>query len=358
VLLGLLSYYLIFSCLSVNANESKINRSINEISLLICAKNELENLQNHLGYWLNQKEIKHQIIIVNDNSTDGSTEWLTEQSQKYEKLQVVHLENHDKAILKGKRYALLAGLKVVKTDYVVFSDADCYPKSVYWLREMANAFKKNTAIVLGYSPYVTKNNLLGNLIDYETSLTALQYLSFAKIGHAYMGVGRNIAYKTSVLEEKCFLASNKSTGGDDDLLVAEITTPFNTEIVLSSNSVVYTLPEENFKDWRAQKTRHYKASKHYSFKNKCIAGVFPMLNVLFYMILVTIFFKDFSIFPLLILYLFKHLLFLTTNYKNLKIFKITKIKNSIWYLDLLLIVIIPIFHMTSNYVNRDVWKEK
>jgi hypothetical protein len=34
-----------------------------------------------------------------------------------------------------------------------------------------------------------------NKTRYETLLTAVQYFSWAKIGHPYMGVGRNLAYK-------------------------------------------------------------------------------------------------------------------------------------------------------------------
>jgi hypothetical protein len=32
-------------------------------------------------------------------------------------------------------------------------------------------------------------------IRFETLLTAMQYFSWAKVGHPYMGVGRNLTYK-------------------------------------------------------------------------------------------------------------------------------------------------------------------
>ncbi len=356
--MGLLSYYLIFSCLSLNVNENERNDNIHEISLLICAKNELTNLKLHLPIWINQTDIHHQVIIVNDNSTDSSKEWLTEQVNKYDNLKVLHLDSHEDEVLKGKRFALFQGLKLVDTAHVVFTDADCFPKSTLWLRTMANAFKENTSLVLGYSPYQTSNNLLGKLIDYETVLTAFQYLSFARMGLAYMGVGRNIAYKTEVLKEQNFIASNQSIGGDDDLLVATISHQGNTEIVLAENSFVYTLPELNFKDWMNQKIRHFNTAKHYNLKNMIVAGGYGTLNSLFYLSLITIFLIDFSFFPLLILYLFKQLLFLITNYWNLRFFKLDKIVSSLWYIDLLFIVVFIFFHLISNFVIRDAWNKK
>ena len=43
-----------------------------------------------------------------------------------------------------------------------------------------------------------KNSFLNKLIRFETMLTALQYFSYAIDGKAYMGVGRNLAYKKSI----------------------------------------------------------------------------------------------------------------------------------------------------------------
>jgi hypothetical protein len=50
-------------------------------------------------------------------------------------------------------------------------------------------------IVLGYGGYEKiANSFLNKLIRFETLLTAMQYF-WAKVGHPYMGVGRNLTYK-------------------------------------------------------------------------------------------------------------------------------------------------------------------
>jgi hypothetical protein len=49
--------------------------------------------------------------------------------------------------------------------------------------------------VLGYGGYEKiANSFLNKLIRFET-LLAMQYFSWAKVGHPYMGVGRNLTYK-------------------------------------------------------------------------------------------------------------------------------------------------------------------
>lgn len=358
MLIGLLSYYLIFSSLSLNANENKRKLKINKISLLICAKDELENLKLHLPIWAAQKGLQFEIIIVNDNSTDGSKVWLDKQTESYPFLKILHLEAHENDVLKGKRFALFSGLELVQNEYVVLSDADCYPKSDYWLKEMAQSFNEDTEIVLGYSPYKTTNDLLGQLIDYETLLTALQYLSFAKIGFPYMGVGRNIAYKKSILNRDKFLESNLSIGGDDDLLVAKLANQKNTSISIKQDSFVYTLPENSFTDWKHQKKRHYNTAKHYDFKNIILVGAFGLLNSMFYFILFLMICLDFSILVIIILYLFKHCLMLATNLMNLKQFKQSNLVYRIWYIDLIFMITFLFLHISSLFNFKNVWNKK
>ena len=99
----------------------------------------------------------------------------------------------------GKKEALSLGIEKAKYDWVLLTDSDCRPQSDYWILSMMNAQNnQNNDVVLGIGYYEQKNSLLNKIIQYDTLLIAIQYLSFAKINQAYMGVGRNIAYKKSV----------------------------------------------------------------------------------------------------------------------------------------------------------------
>jgi hypothetical protein len=84
-----------------------------------------------------------------------------------------------------------------KYEWLVFTDADCYPKSNQWLRKLASKCDEKTEIILGYSPYRKENGLLNDFIRYETFMTAVIYGTFTLSGMPYMGVGRNMAYKKS-----------------------------------------------------------------------------------------------------------------------------------------------------------------
>src|SRR6202012_605330 len=96
-------------------------------------------------------------------------------------------------------------------------------------------------IVLGYSPYNRTGNILNPIIRFETIKTAINYLSSALTGDAYMGVGRNLAYtKTLFFGAKGFAAHMHVLSGDDDLFVNQNSTPENTAVEISPESFMFS----------------------------------------------------------------------------------------------------------------------
>jgi hypothetical protein len=95
------------------------------------------------------------------------------------------------------RNTLTLGIKAAKNEYL-FTDADCYQiQRLDYSDELAIYDAKNDSI--GYGGYEKiANSFLNKLIRFETLLTAMQYFSWAKVGHPYMGVGRNLTYKERV----------------------------------------------------------------------------------------------------------------------------------------------------------------
>src|SRR5690606_18630652 len=120
----------------------------------------------------------------------------------------------------SKKFALTMGIKGARHPHLVLTDADCQPTGPYWLKEMGGAFSEGKEIVLGYSPYFKKSGFLNRLIRFETTHTAMSYLSYALKKNAYMGVGRNLAYTKSLFfSGSGFTKHMHIRSGDDDLFV-------------------------------------------------------------------------------------------------------------------------------------------
>lgn len=80
----------------------------------------------------------------------------------------------------GKKLAITVGIKAAQYDWVVFTDADCWPVSPNWLTTLQKGCK-DKEIVLGYGGYEYQKGLLNNYIRYDTLSNALMYLGYALI---------------------------------------------------------------------------------------------------------------------------------------------------------------------------------
>ncbi|RYG27741.1 MAG: glycosyltransferase, partial [Chitinophagaceae bacterium] len=175
-LIQIIYYLAFFSRLAAHNPKKKEVTQTHPVSVIICARDEAENLARNLPGSLVQKySTTHEVIVVNDNSYDESKYLLEELKKSFRQMQVVELTQEAKMI-PGKKFPLSIGIKTAKHEIVLLTDADCIPASEHWIERMQSAYNDNTEIVLGYSPYNKQKGWLNKLIRWETFHTALQYL--------------------------------------------------------------------------------------------------------------------------------------------------------------------------------------
>lgn len=277
-----LVYYLfIFSRLAAY----KLPRSSNEevpVSVIIVAKNELENLRRYLPAIFGQNHREFEVIVVNNASWDGTEDYLKELQPQYPKLKVVTIEDIEK-YPKGKKFAITLAIKASQYDTLLLTDADCIPTSDNWLSLMQQSYTSKTEVVLGYGAYKKTKGLLNYIIRYETFYTALQYFSFALAGMPYMGVGRNLSYrKDTFFRVKGFASHNHIMSGDDDLFVNEVATQKNTAICIHPDAFTISLPKTTWGAWFKQKRRHLFTGKHYKGSHKFTLALYNTCHILFF----------------------------------------------------------------------------
>jgi len=279
-----LFYYLFFFLrLAVFKSQSKNVSQTHPVSVIICSRDEAANLVKNLPGALVQKyRTTHEVIVVDDNSLDESKYIIEEFQRKFRQLQFVELKQEARFI-PGKKYPLSVGIKTAKYEIVLLTDADCVPASEFWIEKMQEGFTDGIEIVLGYGAMHKTKGLLNKLVRWETFHTALQYLSYAESGIAYMGVGRNLSYKKSVFfRHKGFSAHNHVPGGDDDLFINKAATKTNTRIVVDKDAFTLSAAPKTWKQWIRQKKRHYTTSKYYKRGHKFLLGLYAFSLFLFY----------------------------------------------------------------------------
>ncbi|MFV5699460.1 glycosyltransferase [Flavobacterium sp. ZT3R17] len=277
-----ISYYLGVFGKFAFAKAQKITPKRIPISVIVCAKNEEENVTNFIPLLAEQNYPDFEIVLIDDASSDNTLAIFEEFEKQYPNVRLVKVKNNE-AFWGNKKYALTLGIKAAKKEYLLFTDADCYPTSKDWLTAMSSQFTMQKTIVLGYGKYEKiPNSFLNKIIRFETLLTAIQYFSWAKIGHPYMGVGRNLAYKKETFfNVNGFIEHMQIRSGDDDLFINQAANAKNTTIAYTPESFTLSKPKTTFKDWFTQKRRHIATANYYKPLDKLQLGAFYCSQLLF-----------------------------------------------------------------------------
>jgi glycosyltransferase involved in cell wall biosynthesis len=284
VIIQFVYYILIFGRFTF-AHKQHITPKKVPISVIVCAKNEAENVKKFFPLLISQNYSDYEIVLIDDASSDETLELFEEYEKQHSNVKLVKVQNNE-AFWGNKKFALTLGIKAATKDYLVFIDADCYPNSKDWLQQITAQFTMKKTIVLGYGAYdKIKNSFLNKIIRYETLLTAVQYFSWAKIGKPYMGVGRNLAYKKSVFfDNRGFMDHMQVRSGDDDLFINQAADEENTSIIFTEDSFTYSTPRTYYKDWFNQKRRHVTTAKLYKPFDKFQLRLYFLSQVVFFVL--------------------------------------------------------------------------
>lgn len=299
-----LFYYLIVFGKFSFAKIQKNNPKKIPVSVIVCAKNEAENIKKFIPLLLSQDYPEFELVLIDDSSSDETLELFEEFEKQHSNIKLVKVINNE-AFWGNKKFALTLGIKAAKYEYLLFTDADCHPSSDQWIKEMSSHFTLKKTIILGYGAYEKiAKSFLNKLIRFETLLTATQYFGWAKMGKPYMGVGRNLAYKREeFFKVNGFIDHMKLRSGDDDLFINQAADNENTTICFSKESFTYSEPKTSYKDWFTQKRRHVSTATFYSHFDRFQLALFFLTQVSFFIlaiILLTFQFQWMIVLPIIV----------------------------------------------------------
>lgn len=261
------------------------------LSVVICFHKKWDKTPEVLQCMEQQTYQNFEVILVNDGPVALAPETL--QSQVLSKSHFQYIEHVKDS--PGKKGALSAGIEAANGNWLALTDIDCRPDPS-WLQTMTSFLPSQPTILLGFSPYNSGPGFLNFVIRQETLLTAFQYMGWARAGHSYMGVGRNMVYHKSIYEEVTFESHQHIPTGDDDLFVNEAAHTYPVDICNERPGFVYSTPVSSWKKWYRQKTRHKSGGKYYSRASKIRLSIFLLALVLEKIILTYLLFVRIDLF--------------------------------------------------------------
>jgi len=341
LIIQLLVYLLVFRGLAAYKQPISKSGSLPSVSVIIAARDEARNLKKYLSLILEQDYPDFEVIVVDDQSEDGTKELLEEMHVQYPHLRIVTITEHVNEFA-GKKLGLTLAFKAAQHEILLLTDADCTPVSNQWIRKMVEPYEnESTEIVLGFSPYKPKSSLINLFIRFDTFYTAFQYFSLTLAGMPYMGVGRNLSYKRSLFfKSKGFSPFLKVSSGDDDLFVNHNATAQNVAIQLDPDSFMVSKPKKTWSDWLRQKKRHMRSGKYYKSGHKSWLAFIWFSNLIFYaaVVLGIIFIDPYWVsLAILGLRMIVQVIIMALSLKKLKM-------NNLWYLTPVLDIVYQLIY--------------
>lgn len=174
---------------------------------------------------------EHEIIVVDDGSTDGTAAFLDERAAEIHNLSVIHQEN------RGAASARNTGIAAASGEYVFFTDDDCLVPSD-WISVLLDGFESGIGAVSG-TVYPTEEKLEQSIFARlhrhqvqsmypDSPVTGGRELFRGEDAPVPLGAGgtSNIAYRKEVLEQVDGVAevpqSPHGSGADIDLLLSVV----------------------------------------------------------------------------------------------------------------------------------------
>ena len=226
------------------------NRPLDDLSVLVTCYNKIEYVENCFAALLELENLGADVIVVDDGSTDGSSELLVRlHTEANSKMQII------KTINQGAGPARRLSIEKVQTDYVFFLDVDDLP-FVPAIQELLLEFKSCSAdIAIGN--YKTMQKLMHSVMP--VNLSQFEQISLSDYRNEFkeaMGWWRYIYKREFLSQPHNMIGHAFSEFGDkkfvlDDLFWMIHLTSQNLEVLVSPASLSvyhYNLPEENARE--------------------------------------------------------------------------------------------------------------
>lgn len=212
--------------------------SLPPLSVIIVTKDTGKALEENLSAILEQDYPQFEVIVVNDQSAGEDENILKRMEGKYRQLYHTFIPQTARYVSR-KKLGIAMGIKASRYEWIVVTEPYCRPVSPNWLRSLAAHFTPETDIVLGYSNYLPAKGCFARRLIVDTLFHSMRFLGMALAGKPYMGIGRNLAYRKRVYEShKGFSDQLVLQRGEDDLFINSVANSYNTQVVLSPDSIV------------------------------------------------------------------------------------------------------------------------
>jgi poly-beta-1,6-N-acetyl-D-glucosamine synthase len=222
------------------------------ISVVIPVRNERETITTLLSQLANSAYPNFEVIVVDDGSSDGTSEIVKTWARELPKFQCISSQGE------GKKKAITTGVMFSKGTLVATTDGDCQIDDD-WLYQINACFHSDQVVfAFGAVAIQSDGKLFADMQAIEFSSLIGSGASFSALGYPVMCNGANRAYRKAAFEEvDGYVGNFHVPSGDDEFLMRKMQDAFPGHVVFmpSGNAVVRTQPKATLKEFFFQRLR-------------------------------------------------------------------------------------------------------
>jgi len=257
IVVGLFAFLLIVGSISGRDTQDVIPKTESDkslVSVLIPFRNEEHNLPQLIDSIRNQLTLPHEILLLDDHSTDNGKQLLEAAFFDDKHIMIHSLPTN----VEGKKAAIAAGVSLASGDYCLTLDADVRFSSCFF-KDLVDLPKSDMLI----RPVVmTSSTFLSGLFAFEYMMFNAFNFTFAPF-YVNSASGANLLFSREKYVKFTSLREHQSLASGDDHFLLRDFQKNNAKIALSNqlNSAVYSSSCLSWKDYFNQRIRWLSKTK-------------------------------------------------------------------------------------------------
>ena len=161
---------------NIECEDKELTYGVDLISVIIPTYNRKSYLMEAIDSVLKQNYSNIEILIVDDNSIDGTGELICNNYKNYDN--IYYFKNN---INKGPGYNRLKGFNKAKGKYIVFLDDDDYYTDYNFFGDAIKKFNENSNLSFvsanNYIKKEGKDELIESILNFNKKVTCVEYLN-------------------------------------------------------------------------------------------------------------------------------------------------------------------------------------
>ncbi len=221
-----------------------------KISVLVAFRNEEKNIFSCCEALskLDYPEDKLEILMLNDQSTDKSSELVQDYVNGKDSFHLINIEN-ELNDLKAKMNVLAQGIKISKGEFVFITDADCAP-SPGWIKTTLQYFDPQIGLISGFTILTEEKAKYFSLLQ-TIDWIFLQGLAYSSSNsnRPITVMGNNLSFRRSIYDQVGGFESIGFSVTEDHALMKAVLENTNQTVkyIRDKEATIFSLPVANIR---------------------------------------------------------------------------------------------------------------